>query len=57
MLLCLILPLAITTGCILRVTGIPRHGKDAVKGDKGVGYRASEKYAERAGQSFRDRII
>lgn len=27
MLLCLILPLAITTGGILRMTGIPRHGR------------------------------
>lgn len=46
------LRLAIMTGGILRMTGIPRHGKDAVKGDRGVGYRASEKYAERAAWNY-----
>lgn len=35
----------------------PSTREEAVTGDKGVGYRASKKYAERAGQSFRDRII
>lgn len=35
----------------------PSTREEAVMGDKGVGYRTSKNIAERAGQSFRDRIV